>query len=114
MSFSYDPSLGTDKDWIRFRLNDTVEASAKLQDEEIEAINAEEANKHIAAADCLEALMVRWMSAGEGVMEKQVSKLRIKFGSETSAADALQNRIDELRKRGRFLQTPRPRLFRAL
>jgi hypothetical protein len=106
MSATYDPTLPTDRDWVRFLISDTdVVANAQLQDEEIDAVVADEtatgeALKYYAAARCLSVLFQRWTSSGHGVIEKQVLQLRIRRGMNESAVIALQGLICDFRKRG--------------
>lgn len=119
MSFTYDNSLSTDKDWVRFLAGDTVEASAALSDEEIAALLAEEtatgaAKKYFTAASALGSLMRRWASAGGGLIEKEVSRLKLRFGIEQSAAAALEARIRELREEGAYRQTRSTHVLRVV
>jgi len=53
MSFSYDTSLSTAKDRLRFYTTDTVEASAVFSDEELNGIVAQYPDELFAAAMCL-------------------------------------------------------------
>jgi hypothetical protein len=119
VSATYDPELPSNRDHVRFLIGDTDTAAALLSDEEIDAvITAETATgdalKYYAAARCLEALVTRWASAGHGVVEKQVSKLRVRRGLGESAGAVLERAIRELRKRGSYLLSPSPKVFRAL
>ena len=62
MAFSYNPSLATTKDWIRFRLGDTDsswDARMRLEDEEINAVLAEVGARIQAALRCAKALRAR-------------------------------------------------------
>ena len=120
MSFTYDPDLDTNLDWVRFLVDDTVETDAELTDEEITAVLAEQivsgaALKYFAAARCLEHLSVKWLSAGRGVREKQVSKLRLRWGFDEKVIDAISQRICDLRTTGARLATPstRSKVFNA-
>jgi len=114
MTATYEPSLPTDRDWLRLTIGDTATASALLQDEEIDAVLTEEANKHLAAAESLSILRTRWNSQGAGVLTKQVSKLRISYGTDSSAAEALDARIKQLRARGAYLLSPTPGVLKVL
>lgn len=114
MTASYDPNLAADRDHVRFLINDTDTHDALLSDEEISAVirletATGEALPYMAAASCLGTLLARWAGVGRGVMEKSVSRLKIKRGFETSAADALRERMRYLRARGSQLMTPKPR-----
>ena len=119
MTATYDASHGTDRDWVRHLIGDTDTTSPKLQDETIDAILADEAitgqaRKYLAAASALATLRAGWSSLGSGVIEKQVSSLRIKYGADESAVKALDMRIAELRNRGAYLSTTRARAFKVL
>jgi hypothetical protein len=118
MSATYNPTLVTELDYVRFLIGDTS-TPFLLQDEEIQALITElgpytQARKYLAAADALSLLYVRWSLAGKGVVEKSVGKLRIKFGAESSAGEALNARIKELRETAARLLTPAPFAFRVL
>lgn len=121
---TYDPALPTDKDWVRFLAGDRDVSKAQLYDQEIDALIAAEASNgksggqssavYLAAARALEGLAVSWQTAGKGIVEKRVDDLQIKRAENESAAEAIQNRINELRAKGAWLLTPRPRALRAL
>lgn len=114
---SYDPTLGTDRDWVRFLIGDRVvvpETAAKLTNEEIDAVVADEANKFLAAARCLEALYAQWKAQGADVVEKQVGDLRIRRSDNQSAESAVAALISSLRQRGAWLLHPKPRVFQVL
>lgn len=114
---SYNPTLSTDVDWVRFLTGDRVvspASKAKLTNEEITAVLAEEANKYLAAARCLESLYVQWKAQGADVVEKQVGDLRIRRNDNESAAGAVSALISSLRQRGAWLLHPRPRVFQVL
>ena len=124
MAATYDPALPANLDWVRFLIGDTDVSgtSARLQDEEILALIAEEVaetgagvwTKYFAAAAALEALVNRWSTAAKGVLAKQVSKLSIRYGTESSAAEALRSRAQDYRERGAALLIPKPAVFRVL
>lgn len=114
MSATYDSSLPTDKDYVRFLVRDTVPATAQLQDEEIAALLTEEGNKYLAAAAALESLLTGWSSAGRGVIEKAVGKLRIRRGLDESADGAIRRYIDQLRTKGADLTVTPSKIFKVL
>lgn len=93
MSTSYAPSLPTPKDWVRFLIGDRS-APFALQDEEIEAVVADEANTYLAAARCAELVQ----GLGKGVVRKRVGTLALEFSD--SPDNAYQRLIDELRQTG--------------
>ncbi len=122
MSATYERTLLTDLDWVRFLVGDTNISSALLQDEEIDAIISEEvafgitgqALKYYAAARCLSSLLSRWSSAGQGITRKTVDDLSIWWQSDGSGSKSIEARIQELRERGSYLMCPRPRSFKVL
>lgn len=114
MASTYDSTLSTDKDWVRFLVGDTDVPNTQLADEEIAALLVEESNKYLAAASALSTLLVTWSSSGKGVMEKQVGRLRIKRGLEDSAEQAVRNLIKELRIKGAGKTISKPKVFKVL
>lgn len=66
MAFTYDASLPTDRDWIRFRIGD-VDSSwpvgLRLEDEEIDFVLAEAGHRRDAALRCARALRARFARA---------------------------------------------------
>jgi hypothetical protein len=120
VSFSYNPSLPADLDWVRFLIGDVSSSSAMLQDEEITAALAERAStvarKYLTAADLLSALHTRWMSTGRGVASRKVSRLTVVYGTGAgiNVDAAVQAKVSELRRRGARLLTNAPHSLRAL
>ena len=114
MAATYSPSLPTAKDWVRFLIGDTDTTASLLDDQEILAVIAEEENKYLAAASCLESLLVRWSSSGRGIVEKQASKLRIKRGVDQSSVAALEEAIARLRATGNRGVAAPSAVFRTL
>lgn len=117
MSFSYNPALPSDLDWVRRLVGDvtdTTAAPAQLQDAEILAFLDEEPNKYYAAAAALGAMLAVWQRSGAGVIEKWVDNLRIKRDTGESAFAAVRAEIERLQKRGAQAMMPRNRIFRTL
>lgn len=120
MSFSYDPTLPSNLDWVRFLIGDTDSTNIRLQDEEITSIIAEEtatgkAVKYLAAAAALSSLHLRWSSAGGGLAEKEVDGLRLRWqGSMNIGNNSIVDRIKELRKIGASHLLNKPKFFRGL
>ena len=109
MAATYDEDLPTNRDHVRFLIDDTDTSDANFSDAEIDAALADEtatgaALKFYTAARLLEVLKVRYLKAGEGVEQKRVGKLMKQWGSgSTASEDAIQKRIGELRARGSWL-----------
>lgn len=113
MSATYNTALPTNMDWVRLLTGDTNTTSARLSDEEINAIIAEESTngaigaslKYFSAARALSALLARYGSdaTNNGLVEKIVDDLELKWGASTSALDVLKCQIEYLQRRGAFL-----------
>lgn len=100
MSADFDPTLPTDKDWVRLVIGDTDTSNAIFTDESIQAFVDEEANKKLAAARCLEALVSRWGVESGGLTEKQTSKLRRRWGGTGSTIESMGKYAETLRAEG--------------
>lgn len=120
MSATYDSSLATDKDWVRFLLPDTDTTDPLFQDEEINAQLAEQnvsgqAAKYFAAADLLGLLGVRLANAGQGVESIRVGSLTITQGVSASSGKLITDRVTDLRAQGNYyLSLPGNRVIRLL
>lgn len=120
MSATYDSSLSTNKDWVRFLTGDTdVSSNPLLSDEEIGAVLSEEeatgdATKYYAAATCLRAIRSRLSHAGDGKLSKSVGDLSITWGLDGTAQQMIEERIRQLETRGAELYVPSHKLFRTL
>lgn len=123
MSATYDPNLSTTRDLVRFLICDTEvtpATEAAITDEELDALIAMssvggDATAFCVAAEVLSKLLAKFTVRGlkSGIVEKQVSRLRLRFGSTTSTAELLNDRIRHLRARcamasGRAFQTLGP------
>ena len=109
MAKSYDASLGTNRDWVRFLIGDNV-ATMALADEEIDAIIADETSagdalKFFAAASAVEAMYALHKAGRKGVVDRQISKLRLRFGEDVSAANAVAKAAADFRVKGAFRQS---------
>lgn len=113
MIATFDPALTTVRDWVRLEIGDHVIESAALEDESIDAIVAEEANKWLAAARCAEILMARWETKRGGRSEKQVDNLRIRW-TDASTASEYRQHINYLRAKGAELLAPVGKRFLSL
>lgn len=112
MTVSYDPTLPTDRDWVRFLIGDRTadQDTAKLSDEEIDAVLREEPNKYFAAARCGDQIIAQ----GQGAVSKSVDDLSIEYGDD--AESAYRAYLQGLREEGaRVLYgTSGPTVFRTL
>ena len=121
MAKTYDASLGTNRDWVRFLVGDSVDTMA-LADEEIDGIIADQTSagdavKFFAAADAIEAMYALHKAGRKGVVDRQISKLRLRFGEDVSAANAVAKTAADFRRKGSFRQSksvPKAYSFRML
>jgi len=107
MPATYDASLPTDKDWVRFLTADRSITAPRLQDEEIEAVLTEEGNKYLAAARCIEV----GLSGRAGLVEKTVDDLKLRYSDDPESAIA--RHVATLREKGNRLKLARPSHFKA-
>lgn len=108
MSVSYDPSLSTDLDWVRFLAGDRDITNAQVSDEEIWALLEEEPNKYFAAAAVCEIIL----SKNGGLVDKQVGDLRLKWSGESQ--NAYTDHIKGLRIRGAYEMDKTNYIFKVL
>lgn len=119
MSANYDPTLPTDLDHVRFLVGDTDVTNAIFLDEEISAVLAfgtapAAALPYFTAAELLSQLSGKYSLAGEGYIQKTVSKLTLIWGVNEDANTALQSRISMLKKKGAQLASKRPFAVRIM
>lgn len=126
MSFSYDETLSTTRDVVRFLVSDIIgpAASALFQDEEIDGIITLRTGERVTAAALpydvaallLGQLLTRFSFKGKGVEEKVVDKLRIRFGigGQSSLPEAIRAEMESLRRRASYLGASRGKLLRAV
>ena len=91
MSWTYDPTMASDRDKVRFRLGDTVEAGALLQDEEIDVLLADAGsvtNATIAGAD---ALAMRFASLAQSMTDDIGQS--VNYGDRAARYRDLANRL---------------------
>jgi len=108
VSFSYDPALDTDLDWVRFLIGDKTTPGELFQDEEINAVLAEEGNKYLAAARLGDVML----SMSHGIVEKAVDDLRLRWSE--SPQSAYRQYLSILREKGARLTYKEPALFRVI
>lgn len=119
---SFDPSLPTDKDWVRLLIGDT-DAPETLADSTIEALIAEalalgasaEGAKYCAAAQAGGLMAAGWTASSSGIAEKTVSKLRIQYGggSSGSAVEVYNTYLAGLKEKCTRLSLSRPSVLKA-
>lgn len=105
MAATYDSSLGSDRDWVRFLTGDRG-PTFKFTDEELDAVLTDTPGKYCAAAAVLESMRTGWVSGG--VKSKSVEGLSITFNS----PEDITKRIDFLR--GQCASGTQPAIFRVL
>lgn len=96
MTCTYDPTLPTDKDFVRFNIGDrdVRPGKAKFEDEEIQAVVDLEGSKWLAAARMGETLLAQ----NRGVTSKSVDGLSLSFGD--SPESAYSKHLQRLREEG--------------
>lgn len=102
MGFTYDASLASDRDRVRFLLQDTTNSTARpnlLDDGEIAWVLTVEQNVYMAAALCAEALSTRF----RGLVSKSVGSLSLTYDK---AAETWKAIADRLRARGSLHMLP--------
>jgi hypothetical protein len=119
MSATYDPTLPTDKDHVRFLVGDTDTTSPQFQDEEILAVIADgtatgKAIKYFAAATLLSIAITVSVSSGHGVMDIRLSSLAINLGMAQSGIGAIESRIKYLQGVGAYYQAGQRPIVRGL
>jgi hypothetical protein len=95
MAATYDASLSTNKDWVRFLIGDTVSGNYYVQDETIEAVLTTENNIYMAASRIARAQYMR-MTGGGSVEDRKVGETRVRY----QAAQRFKQTADELKNRG--------------
>lgn len=115
MSATYDPTLPTDRDWVRFLIGDTDTSAAEISDEEINALLADSAypNRYLAAAAAGDLMGTR---AG-GILSKSLAELSITYGSDSGISFA--DYVGRLRAKGADVELGkdpkgRSKVFRSL
>jgi hypothetical protein len=97
---SFEPALPTDRDYVRFLVGDTDPDNAQLDDDTIDALLVRHSGRTFcAAADAGEAIAARWSAKTEGVIEKQVARLRIKRAEGSSLQAGYMDYLRTLRTR---------------
>lgn len=97
MSWTYVNTLLTDRDRVRFLIQDTNTNAQLVQDEEIVWVLTQELNCYMAAAAIADALA----SKARGVQSKSVGDYSVSY-----SADHWDNLAKRLRSRGASYQVP--------
>jgi len=85
MTWSYDTSLATDKDKVRFYIGDTDQTDQLLQDEEINFLLTETTNVLLAASRAAKAVAAKFSRQAD----KAVGDLRISLSQKAQAYTTL-------------------------
>jgi len=94
MSGTYNPTLPTDRDWVRFQLGDRGPTTWVLDDAEINAALVEESNKFLAAY----RLGNDFLARRGGITSKSVDGLSVSYGD--GAEGSFRSHLKDLQKRG--------------
>lgn len=97
MAWSYDAALGTDKDRVRFLVQDNMTGRQLFQDEEIDWVLTTEDNIYTAAASLCDMLISR----ASGVKSKKISEFTITYDLKV-----YQTLAASLRAKGAYNQVP--------
>lgn len=113
MGATYIPTLDgphAERHWVRMQIGDRdVDNSPSFEDEEIDVILGEEANKYLAAARLGAIILGR----KKDVVSKAVGDLRLTYGG-GGEDSAYRQHLKNLRIKGAELLQPKPRAFRVL
>ncbi|MBW2084440.1 MAG: hypothetical protein JRI54_00190 [Deltaproteobacteria bacterium] len=91
MTWSYDSSLSTDKDKVRFHIGDTDETDQLLQDEEITYLLTETTNVLLAASRAAKAITAKFSRQAD----KAVGDLRISLSQKAKTYMALATDLEK-------------------
>lgn len=97
---SYDPTLPTNRDWVRFTVGDVNTTSEKVTDSEIDAILVQYPVKECAAVRVLEAIIARsgsGASTARNLKSKSVDGISVSYDNLGNAA-AMTDLLKRLRK----------------
>ena len=78
MAWNFDPSLSSDKDWVRFLIGDTNTNAQLVADETIEAMLTQEMNIYMTAASICMSL-ARGQTRGGTVKDRKVGETKIAY-----------------------------------
>ena len=89
MSWGYNPTLPTARDWVRWRIGDTDSTDPLLTDEEIDAAVALEGNRYLAAALSAESIAAKFAREAD----KRVGPLAISASQKAQTYTKLAKRL---------------------
>ena len=90
MAATYDPTMTHTRDKVRFLIQDTIVASAILQDEEIDFMLTEYPNYKMAAANCADVISSKMASAAQ---ERTIGNLKLVYADKAKKYAELANRL---------------------
>lgn len=90
MRWTYDPAMASDRDKVRFRLGDTVEAAPLLQDEEIDVL-LEGSDVISATIACAESLAMHFASLAQSKTDDIGQS--VNYGDRSARYRALADRL---------------------
>ena len=90
MSWTYDSSMPTPKDKVRFLIQDTVTTNQLLQDEEINFMLVDYPNYKMAAANCADVLSSKFSGMAD---ERKIGNLTLKNSDRSKKYADLANRL---------------------
>lgn len=90
MSWSYDPTMPTNMDKVRFLIQDTNTLDQLLEDEEINFMLSDYPNYKMAAANCADVLSSKFAGIADS---KTIDNLSLSFQNKSQKYAALANRL---------------------
>ena len=90
MAATYNPAMPAKLDKVRFLVQDTVVATAMLQDEEINFMLSEYPNYKMAAANCADILSSKFAGMAE---EKKIGNMTLVYRDKSKKYADLANRL---------------------
>lgn len=101
MAASFDASLDSDKDFVRFLIGDTNDSNFFVQDETIIAVLGEENNKYVAASRVAKGIYMQ-LTGGGTLEDRKVGETRIRY----QTAQRFKQIADDLKNRGAAYMMP--------
>lgn len=95
MTWTYDPGLPTDRDWVRLKIGDTDTADQILSDEEIDALLEDASSKEWAARDAVDAILSRFARS----VDRSMGDLSVSLSSKFDHFEKLAVKLEAQAKR---------------